>query len=479
MQAHRWFGSLLLACALTAMPVAGTAQVSIGVSIGVAPPMLPVYEQPICPAPNYIWTPGYWAWGDYGYYWVPGTWIEPPAVGLLWTPGYWGWGSGAYAFHAGYWGPTVGFYGGVDYGFGYNGRGFYGGRWVGNSFSYNTAVVNVNRTVIRNTYIDRTVIVNRTANRVSFNGGHGGLAARPTAAQVQAEHGRRFGPIATQERQANLARETKVNYYSANHGAPPRAAMARPAANEADFNRARPARGANLAAAQRTAATVRPVAMNGKTAASGAKVAEHASPAARTETKSNERRGAEAEHVAPKTAARTATPERPTTATHSEARRPETAPRESRPAEPRTTTPAETRPETRPQARPETRTEARPETKTAPRPETRTEARPETKTAPRPETPQEPRPQARPVEPKSRPVPEERREPAPTPTPHRAPEPKPMPQQHAPAPRPEPQEHAAPRPQQHAEPAPRPEARPAAPRPAPPKSEPHPEEKPR
>ena len=28
-----------------------------------APPELPVYEQPLCPQPNYMWTPGYWAWG--------------------------------------------------------------------------------------------------------------------------------------------------------------------------------------------------------------------------------------------------------------------------------------------------------------------------------------------------------------------------------------------------------------------------------
>ena len=66
----------------------------VAVSITVAPPVLPVYDQPPIPAPGYIWTPGYWAWGDDGYYWVPGTWVEPPAVGLLWTPGYWGWHDG-------------------------------------------------------------------------------------------------------------------------------------------------------------------------------------------------------------------------------------------------------------------------------------------------------------------------------------------------------------------------------------------------
>src|SRR6266851_7755402 len=119
---------VLVACLL---PAASRAQVSVGVSIRVGPPALPVYEQPPCPQEGYLWTPGYWAYGDEGYYWVPGVWVAPPQVGLLWTPGYWGWGGGVYVFHPGYWGPHVGFYGGVNYGFGYGGSGFYGGRWEG------------------------------------------------------------------------------------------------------------------------------------------------------------------------------------------------------------------------------------------------------------------------------------------------------------------------------------------------------------
>ena len=54
--------SLLIALALLAMPAAALAQVSV--SITVAPPELPVYDQPACPGDGYIWTPGYWAWGD-------------------------------------------------------------------------------------------------------------------------------------------------------------------------------------------------------------------------------------------------------------------------------------------------------------------------------------------------------------------------------------------------------------------------------
>jgi hypothetical protein len=51
-----------------------------------------------------------------------------PEPGFLWTPGYWGWGDGAFIFHEGYWGPHIGFYGGINYGFGYVGFGYEGSR---------------------------------------------------------------------------------------------------------------------------------------------------------------------------------------------------------------------------------------------------------------------------------------------------------------------------------------------------------------
>src|ERR1700722_19619113 len=148
--------------------------VAVEVQATEPPPPLPVYEQPPCPEDGYLWTPGYWAYSTGGYYWIPGTWVAPPAVGVLWTPGYWGFVGGVYRFNAGYWGPHVGFYGGVNYGFGYGGVGFAGGRWVGNSFAYNRSVTNItNVTVIHNTY-NETVVKNVTVNKVSFNGGAGG-----------------------------------------------------------------------------------------------------------------------------------------------------------------------------------------------------------------------------------------------------------------------------------------------------------------
>src|SRR5271169_2656230 len=130
----------LLSLAFLLLAIPATALAQIGMSIMIAPPELVAYSQPVCPQGGYLWTPGYWAYGDEGYFWVPGTWVEPPTVGMLWTPGYWGWGGNAYAWNEGYWSPSVGFYGGVDYGYGYGGSGYEGGYWTNNEFSYNRSV---------------------------------------------------------------------------------------------------------------------------------------------------------------------------------------------------------------------------------------------------------------------------------------------------------------------------------------------------
>ena len=111
-----------------------------GYTASVSPPPLPYYAQPPCPAPGYIWIPGHWAWGNWGYYWDAGFWELPPQPGLLWTPGYWRWTGDDYAWLNGHWGLTVGYYGDVNYGFGYDGRGFDGGYWDGDQFYYNTRV---------------------------------------------------------------------------------------------------------------------------------------------------------------------------------------------------------------------------------------------------------------------------------------------------------------------------------------------------
>jgi hypothetical protein len=239
-------------------------QIGVGISVSFGPPALPVYEQPICPGDGYLWTPGYWAYDDDdGYYWVPGTWVEAPEVGFLWTPGYWGWGGNAFFFHEGYWGPEVGFYGGINYGFGYGGVGYEGGRWERGHFSYNTYVNHINTTIIHNTYNTRVTYVSET--HVSYNGGSGGVGARPTPQQESYSNQHHVGPVAAQTQHVQEARGNPELRATTNHGKPPIAATARPAdfksgvvatreaggeyksppANAARGNQARPGNGAS------------------------------------------------------------------------------------------------------------------------------------------------------------------------------------------------------------------------------------------
>jgi WXXGXW repeat (2 copies) len=221
----RVIGALLLAAGMMLQSTASFAQ--IGVSIRIAPPELPVYEQPMCPGDGYIWTPGYWGWANDDYYWAPGTWVMPPEVGYLWTPGYWGWGGSGFMFNDGYWGASVGFYGGIDYGFGYFGNGYEGGRWENGRFFYNTSLNRVDSNVFRNTYNTR---VDERVNRVSFNGGNGGINARATAQEEATARGSHTPAVAAQTQHAWSARNDPQQRYASNHGAPPVTATARASA---------------------------------------------------------------------------------------------------------------------------------------------------------------------------------------------------------------------------------------------------------
>lgn len=230
MSITRSIRSSLFAFVLLAISAAAYAQFSVSVSF--APPELPVYEQPMVPGEGYIWTPGYWAYAgdDDGYYWVPGTWVMAPEPGLLWTPAYWGWAGNGYAFHEGYWGQQVGFYGGVSYGYGYYGDGYQGGRWQNGQFYYNRSASNVNVTDIHNVY-NTTVINNTTTiNRVSYNGGNGGISARPTQQQESTAHERHIPPVAAQTQHEQAARTNPEQRASMNHGTPEVAATPKPGA---------------------------------------------------------------------------------------------------------------------------------------------------------------------------------------------------------------------------------------------------------
>jgi hypothetical protein len=281
--------SLLLALVLLAISAASSAQVGIAISIRIAPPELPVYEQPICPEDGYIWTPGYWAYGDEDYYWVPGTWVMAPEVGYLWTPGYWGGDGDYYIFHEGYWGTEVGFYGGISYGYGYFGHGYEGGRWDHDHFYYNQSVSHVDVSINRNVY--NTRVEDNRVNRVSFNGGNGGVQVRATSQEEAAGRQRHIAPVVAQTQHVESARANPELRASANHGKPPIAATAKPgafkdssavAAREAGTVHTAPAASANNNA-RPNAETPRPTAEANRPATETARpAAETARPATET-----------------------------------------------------------------------------------------------------------------------------------------------------------------------------------------------------
>lgn len=209
-----------------AMPNKAFAQVNVGISVQIAPPVLPIYRQPPLPAPGYLWLPGYWAYDPYGgYFWVPGTWVQPPRVGYLWTPGYWGWINGAYLWNGGYWGPHVGFYGGINYGFGYGGFGYAGGRWNNGVFAYNRAANNFGGVHV--TAVFNTPLVVQSSARVAFNGGPDGVAVRPTAAEQLAGNDPHIAATSAQTQHIAAAQSNHSLFASQNHGAPPIAATSR------------------------------------------------------------------------------------------------------------------------------------------------------------------------------------------------------------------------------------------------------------
>ena len=218
---HLTFCALLAGLVLFGVYVTpARAFIGVSVNVGIAPPPLPVYVQPAIPGSGYIWTPGYWAWDpdSQDYYWVPGTWVLAPRVGYLWTPPWWGWGDGAYVFHTGYWGPHVGFYGGVPYGYGYTGDGYEGGYWNGGRFFYNRTVNNMSNFNTTNVY-SKPVTMSRTTN-VSYNGGSGGIVARPSAAQLQAARETHLGATSIQTRHTQAALKNPGARYTANGGHP-------------------------------------------------------------------------------------------------------------------------------------------------------------------------------------------------------------------------------------------------------------------
>jgi hypothetical protein len=229
MNIYRSLRVLVLAVAALLIPASSFGGVFI--SVNIAPPVLPVYVQPPCPEPGLIWVPGYWAYDEDGYYWVPGTWVPAPYEGALWTPPYWGWDNGLYMFHPGYWGLHVGYYGGVNYGFGYMGVGFVGGMWRDHDFIYNTAVMHVDNRYVHNVYVDREVVRRYTIvndRHVSFNGGRDGIHHDPIPEERFADRDRHMVETRFQQSHEHAASSDRSSYARNNGGHPVNAVMQRP-----------------------------------------------------------------------------------------------------------------------------------------------------------------------------------------------------------------------------------------------------------
>jgi len=96
---------------------------------------------------------------------------------------------------------------------------------VGERFAYNTAVVNVNRTVVRNVYVDRTVIDRSVVHEhASFNG-PGGITARPSPMEQTAMREQHFQPTSNQLSHEHSAGMDHHQFASENHGHPGTMAM--------------------------------------------------------------------------------------------------------------------------------------------------------------------------------------------------------------------------------------------------------------
>jgi hypothetical protein len=193
-----------------------------------------------------MWTPGYWAWGPAGYYWVPGAWVEAPYMGALWTPGYWGFYGGRYLFYPGHWGLHIGFYGGINYGFGYLGFGYEGGYWNSGRFFYNRVYNHINERVVHNVYEFRAPVHGYSAPRgnydqhnnnaprgnydshASFRGGPGGIQSHPQPSEGAAWHEPTAPRMSTQVQHAQTYQSNRGQFANANHGRPTTPAVSRP-----------------------------------------------------------------------------------------------------------------------------------------------------------------------------------------------------------------------------------------------------------
>ena len=84
----------------------------------------------------------------------------------------------------------------------------------------------MNRTVIHNTYVENVHVTN-VGVHTSFNGGAGGIQARPSAQEQQWSHENHMPPTTEQQQHVQLAHADHSNFASSNGGHPQNVAMSR------------------------------------------------------------------------------------------------------------------------------------------------------------------------------------------------------------------------------------------------------------
>jgi hypothetical protein len=151
----RFIVPIFFALPVLASPSWSGAQIGVSITVGVMPPPIPVYAQPPIREEGYLWVPGYWEFFN-----------------------------GAYRWHPRYWGRHVGYYGGINYGFGYFGFGYIGGSWDHGRLCYNIAINNFGSHHITNVYRQAPRNVGRS--RAAFVGSRCGTAARHSADEQRA-----------------------------------------------------------------------------------------------------------------------------------------------------------------------------------------------------------------------------------------------------------------------------------------------------
>ncbi len=163
MRTIRAIRTLFLAFLVSLVPASSFAGVFL--SITIAPPILPVYAQPVCPGDGYLWTPGYWAYGDAGYYlgtgnlgacsparipldsWLLGLCRRPLCAGMPVT--------GV---------PTLAFTAGLTTASAMAAWASLAGVGKADTSPITPLCMHVNTTIVHNTYIDKTVIHNTTVS---------------------------------------------------------------------------------------------------------------------------------------------------------------------------------------------------------------------------------------------------------------------------------------------------------------------------